>query len=410
MPWERPSARVAELMRLGIETQLTGAEGEFFDSVDSASLAEHHPDVAEDPTLLASLRRVNRATIMHWAEANLRDPGREVPAYGGPEVQALVRDLVRRGFDAQAIEPYRAAQNAAWQVWMNIAFSLTDDAAELQELLQVSARSIFSYVDANMASTVELVLREREELLRGTNADRLETLTLILDGAPLQLPRAERRLGWAFDRTHVAAIIWSDRPEVEQEDLERVAAEVARAIRAGGVLTVEASGGSVWLWGAVDGGADEDLTGLEALLGELPHVRVALGSPASGIDGFRRSHADAYAAQRLIARLGSPARIARFEELRVVAAVTQDEGRARELVADALGELEHGPKVVLETLRTYLRTGLNASRAAELLHAHRNTIVARLAKAEDLLPRPLGESILDVHVALEILHWRGEEE
>lgn len=397
-------------MRLGIDRQLAGAEGEFFDSIDSASLAEHHPDVAEDPTLLASLRRVNRATIMHWAEANLRDPGREVPAYGGPEVQALVRDLVRRGLDAQAIEPYRAAQNAAWQAWMNIAFSLTDDAAELQELLQVSARSIFTYVDANMASTVQLVLREREELLRGTNADRLETLTLILDGAPLQLPRAERRLGWIFDRTHVAAIIWSDLPEVEPRDLERVAAEVARGLGTSSALTVEASAESMWLWGAVSGDPEEDLSGLEALLGELPQIRVAIGSRGSGVEGFRRSHADAYAAQRLVARLDSPARIARFDELRVVAAVTQDEGRARELVADVLGELEHGPRVLRETLRTYLRCGLNASRAAELLHAHRNTIVARLAKAEELLPRPLDEAVLDVHVALEIVRWRGAEE
>lgn len=410
MPWERPSPRIAELMRRGIETQIIAGEGEFLASVDAASLAEHHPDVAADPTLLASLRRVNRATIMHWAEANLVDPGCEVPAYEGPEIRALVRDLVRRGLDAEAIEPYRAAQNAAWQTWMEIAFSLTDDAAELRELLRLSARSIFTYVDANMASTLQLILGEREELVRGTNADRLETLTLILDGAPLQLARAERRLGWAFDRTHVAAIIWSEQPEVEAQQLERAAAEVARGLGTTSILTVAASGGSMWLWAAVRAEGEQDLTGLDALLEELPDLRVAIGSEASGVEGFRRSHADAFAAQRLIARLGSRARVARFEQLRVVAAVTGDEERARELVADALGELEHGSEVLRETLRIYLRAGSNASRAAELLHAHRNTIVARLAKAEAMLPRPLDQALLDVLVALEIVRWRGAPE
>ena len=135
MPWERPSDRVAELFRSGIQSLLESDTQDFFDRVDAASLAEHSEAVAEDPTLLATFRRANRATIMHWAEANLRDPGSEVRPYFGPESQALVRDLVRRGLDLEALEPYRAGQNAAWQAWMDVCFDLTDDAAELRELL-----------------------------------------------------------------------------------------------------------------------------------------------------------------------------------------------------------------------------------------------------------------------------------
>ncbi len=405
MPWQRPSDRIAELIRTGIERMLAEPASGIFEAVDAASLPEHSAEVAEDPTLLAAFKRTNRAMIMHWAESNLRDPGGEVSAYFGQEAESLVRDLVRRGLDAQALEPFRAGQNAAWEAWMALAFSLTDDAGELRELLEVSARSIFAYVDATMRATVDAVNREREQLTRASSAERLETLTLVLDGAPIDLARVSRRLGYAFDRTHLAAIAWSEDAGGGEAALERVAAKLAEACGAERALTAPATSAALWAWVAV--GGEPDTGGLERLLDELGDVRVALGSPADGIDGFRSSHADAFATQRLVAQLGSERRLVRYEEIKVVSLLTQDPERARAFVTETLGELEAAPPVLRETLRVYLRAQSNATRAAEQLFAHRNTIVARLARAEELLPRPLAECALDVSVALEVLHWRG---
>ena len=52
---------------------------------------------------------------------------------------------------------------------------------------------------------------------------------------------------------------------------------------------------------------DVDLADLRAALDRLPAVRVALGSPGAGVDGFRRSHHDALTTQRLLARLAEQA-------------------------------------------------------------------------------------------------------
>ncbi len=188
-------------------------------------------------------------------------------------------------------------------------------------------------------------------------------------------------------------------------ELERVAGALARGAGAERALTAPATSAALWVWVAT--GDDPDTTELEGLLAELGDVRVALGSAGAGIEGFRASHADAFAAQRLMARLGSNPHLVRYADVKVVALLTQDESRALAFVAETLGELEGGPAVLRETLRTYLRAQSNATRAAEQLYAHRNTIVARLAKAEELLPRPLAESALDVAVALEVMHWRG---
>ncbi|MDT5184257.1 MAG: hypothetical protein QOJ20_2428 [Mycobacterium sp.] len=49
----------------------------------------------------------------------------------------------------------------------------------------------------------------------------------------------------------------------------------------------------------------------------------------------------------------------------------------------------------------------SASRAAARLYTHRNTLLRRLARADELLPRPLAESSVSVAVALGVLRWRG---
>jgi DNA-binding PucR family transcriptional regulator len=75
-------------------------------------------------------------------------------------------------------------------------------------------------------------------------------------------------------------------------------------------------------------------------------------------------------------------------------------------VAETLGELADAPANLKETLRSYLRQQSNATRTAEVMFAHRNTIIARVARAEELLPAPLAESAFEVGAAIEILHWQ----
>jgi DNA-binding PucR family transcriptional regulator len=404
VPSSRISGRVAELIREGA-ARVLNASDELLAQIDAASLAEHDPAVAADPVLLGAFRRANRATIAHWAQSNLADPGGEVRPFVGPESLGLARDLVRRGLDQRAVAPYRAAQNAAWQAWMEIAFSLSQNQEEVRELLRVSSRSIFAYVDATSAAIIEQIGLERDELTRGTNAERLATVTLALEDSPIDLARASLRLGYAFNRTHLAAIIWAADQLAVGHDLERAATSLAAAAGAQRALTVVASSAALWVWVPA---TTELATGpLEQSLADVPDVRVALGTPATGIEGFRRSHFQAFATQRLLARLASAVQLARYESVRVVSLATQDERQAQDFVTETLGDLVGASPTVRDTLRTYLQLQSNATRAAAALYTHRNTIVSRLAKAEQLLPRPLDQSAFEVALALEILHWSG---
>ncbi|MFI5560675.1 PucR family transcriptional regulator [Amycolatopsis japonica] len=400
-PWPTLSPQARDLFRQGAEIVLH-PRAEWIEELHEASLGgDSMRAVAEDPVLTEGTKRANLANLLHWAAANVQHPGKRVSANLNQEVLDGARDMVRRGFDSGGLDAYRRAQGVAWRRWIEICFDLTSDPVLLRELLDVSSLSITTFIEDTVAAVSERMAAERTELTRGAHAERRATVTLLLEGAPISRSRAEAQLGYPLAGPHTAAIVWSGSVTPSSQQLETAAETLMRASGASHRLTVVASAAALWVW----------LPGRTPPLAEdlAPHpdVRIALGRPGSGIDGFRRSHLDAAATQRMLARLTSPQQIARYQDIQLLVLLTGDPAQAGEFVADTLGELRHADAETRETVRTYVHELGNTTRTAERLYTHRNTVVRRLARADELLPRPLAENAVDVAVALETLRWLG---
>ena len=405
--WERPSKRVCELMQQGAKMVLDGPEDPPLNELNKATLTpEYMQTVASDPVLAEAVRRSNRSNRLHWAAANISHPGEPVPPNFGPESLTIARYLVRRGLDeSTAVDAYRIGQNVAWRAWMQIAFTLTSDLDELHELLDVSTRSISAFIDATVAGIYHQLQIERDELTRGSHAEHREIVALILDGAPITRQHAENRLGYRLGQRHTAAVIWSDQSNTNLSDLDRAVEAMARNADGRRPLSVLAGAATRWMW--LPGADGPDLAGVASAVSQLPGVRIAVGPTAAGIEGFRRSHFDAVTTQRLVVRLGSTQRVVSFTDVELIALITADPERADRFIKHALGDFESADAELQRTVLTFVREQCNASRAAARLFTHRNTLLRRLARADELLPQPLKDASVHVAVALEALRWRG---
>ena len=402
--WNAPSPEAAALLRAAA-TWFRDHASELGGLLDESTLASFPEPLRTDVALTSEATASTRANIMHWAAHTIANPGARVPANLSPEVLAIARDAMRRGADQLLLSAYHASQNVAWRYAMQLVFSMSSDPAVLAEALDVAAQSIFQYVDDTVAALQERIEQERAELTRGTHAERLEVVTLILEGAPITSERASARLGYDLRGSHTAAIVWSDPGSADHADLDRAAEQLARAAGVARPLTVIASGSSTWTWFA----AREELAADVArrAIADVAGVRAAIGLPRVGLEGFRRSHLDALAAQRLMHNLPSDLPLARCGDVELVALAGDDLERAREFVARTLGALASADPELRETMRTYVRERFSASRTARALFAHRNTVTSRLQRAEQLLPATLDGRALEVGLALEILHWLG---
>ncbi|WP_420107287.1 helix-turn-helix domain-containing protein [Nocardia asteroides] len=66
----------------------------------------------------------------------------------------------------------------------------------------------------------------------------------------------------------------------------------------------------------------------------------------------------------------------------------------------------HADSEIHEVVLAYVTEQCSVTRAATRLFTHRNTVMRRPARAEELLPRPLAENSVHVAVPLGALQWR----
>jgi DNA-binding PucR family transcriptional regulator len=404
--WEPPPGRIAELVRLAVSMILDNPEI-MYEAMEEASLAAASTEIDIEPAIAEAVRACVHANLTHWCRANMSAPGMPVEANLGPENVGLARDIVRHGFDSMLVRNFHAGQNAAIQRLTQLAFLLSPDSYEVRELLDVMMRSVFAFIEDTLAGIVALIHRERDNLADIDHTERLETVNLVLGGAPIPAERASARLRYRLDRPHLAAVVWTDAYPAEPAPLEEAVDALVRAAAAGGrPLTIAPSPSTRWVWLPTAEGPDAARArdAIDATTG----VRVALGTPGIGMAGFRSSHLDAVATARLMRRFPGADPVTDYADIELVALTAgADEERARDFVARTLGKLATADPELRETVRAYLQNGSNTTRTARALFTHRNTIVYRLDRARALLPVPLENRPLQVGVALEIVRIIG---
>jgi len=392
-------------MRQGAQVGVSSLEPWLRELHKATMASDYVRTVADDPVIVEAIRQSNRANLLHWLAANVAHPGKPVSANLDDESLIAARDVVRHGLDEAAIvDAYRVAHNLAWRYWVQIAFALTSDPDELRELLDMSARSLAGFIDATIGAVCEQIRIERNELTRGTHAQRRQTVALIIDGAPISQKHIENRLGYELGQNHTAVVIWGDESNTNLSDLDSATEMLIRSTE-GRALSVLADARTRWLW--LPGTGVADLSDVTVELNQRPGVRMAIGPTASGIEGFRSSHLDAVTTQRMMARLGSPQRLAKFTDIYLIALVTAKTEEADRFITQTLGDFESADAELQRTVLTFIYEQCNAARTAELLYTHRNTVLRRIARANELLPQSLEKGGVHIAVALEALHWRG---
>lgn len=127
------------------------------------------------------------------------------------------------------------------------------------------------------------------------------------------------------------------------------------------------------------------------------------------MSGFRRSHLEALAAQRIA--LADPRWLActLYDDVEVVSLLSQDQQAMRALINHELAGLaadDPGLVALRATALAYLRSG-SATAAARELGAHKNTIRHRLERIERLIGHPIDERRIQLELALMLAEVYG---
>lgn len=378
------------------------------DVVTGAIVAEL-PATAGDADLLRALRESVTANLRLMVEMI----GSGVPASEAqppPAATEYARELVRRGVSVDSLLRAYFVAHAAFfgYVREELPARISEPdalAATLDELMSWS----FSFVQAISGGIVERYGEERERWVRSSAALKSELVDEIMAGRMRDTESASAQLHYRLDRTHVAFVVWSESAATgDPAASERVAARFAADHDSDDALLLPRGAGLVAGWIGSRGAARIDHSAIDVEgLGGPDRIRLALGSPAAGIEGFRASHHQAMEAHR-VAMLGGAGAGATFayRDLALPALASADPEHAARFCRQELGSLlgdDERNRRLRETALAYLESASSPRRAAGRLGVHENTVVNHVRAVEEAIGHPLAERPGELIVALRLV-------
>jgi hypothetical protein len=370
----------------------------------SASIADViHAELGVDPDIRAGTQATAESVLWLFAEMVERDQ----PPENAKPPRATVdyaREFVIRGVPLESmVRAYHIGHATFFERWVSSLRARIEDAEVLANVIEEGAIWTFRYLQALTRDVIGHYATERERWVRNAASVRADTVRSLLAGEDIESASASRRLRYELDHQHLAFVVWID--ELEHEDgpvaaLERYASGLARELGAPRPLLVPLGGQLMGGWIA---SPDQALASSAPV---QPPALAAFGEPASGVDGFCRSHRQAIRARRVARLAGArPGTITRFPDIAITALASVDEQAAREFVAAELGALARRDDDTLRlaaTLRAYLEEHASPRRTARRLGVHENTIKNRVRVIEELRGRRADERVAETLLALRL--------
>ena len=374
------------------------------------------PELRNDKQVLALLEASvagNVSTILHVLQHDIDLAKVRAPA----AAEEYARRLAQRGIPMTALLRAYRIGSARFEDWcLQELGRCSDNAAVVSAAGLRIASILYSYIDQTSEEVVSAYESEKENWLRNQSAARAARVRALLRNEPVDVDSSEAILGYRLRQCHVGVVTWITGAAAGGDSigrLERATTELAAGARSDGrPMFVPQDEFSAWAWLPV--GVRRDSAVPVADSKSVPGagtIRFAVGEPAPGVAGFRRTHQQALNAQAVALAAGPSGQpVTSFAEIAPLALMSGSIELLQAWVIETLGTLadddEQGARL-RETLRVFLQENGSYKTTAERLVLHKNTVQYRVRKAEEGLGRSVSQNRLHVELALLASQWLG---
>src|ERR1700761_677882 len=402
----------------GVAARLNERLAELSSALDQF-LEEQIPELRGDEALMELLGtsvEANVHTVLHALRHDIVVERVEAP----PAALESARRLAQHGVPVNAlVRAYRLGQRQ-----MNEVFFAELRAIDIPDSVRVAALeaitgTLFEYIDWMSQQVVAVYEDERERWLENQNSLRaLRVREVLTANKPIDVDAATTSIRYPLRWHHLGLVMWYPDEGAEGDQLGRLQKflrELGESAGAGASPLFAAADRSCgWGWLPYRAAVAEAAANVRKFtLARPDSPSVAIGTMASGVEGFRQSHREAKTARTvaLIAKRPEPTVIAATDPgLAIMARLGGDVTGTREWVAAVLGDLagdNENDARLRDTLRVFLGCGSSYKVAAEELNLHFNSVKYRVGRAVARRGREIGSDRLDVELALLACHWYG---
>jgi hypothetical protein len=364
-------------------------------------------------TLLEASVAENVATMVHILQHGIDLDKVHAPT----AAEEYARRLAQRGVPIAALLRAYRIGSARFADWcLQELGRRTDNAALVSAAGLRIADITASYIDKVSEEVVSAYESEKENWLRNQSVARAARVRALLRNEPVDVDSSETILGYRLRQRHLGVVTWMTGAAASRDSigrLEHAITEMAAAAHCDRrPMFIPQDEFSAWAWLPL--GVRRDVTvsalSIKSVPGSDP-IRFALGEPAPGVTGFRRTHQQALNAQAVALAAGPSGQpVTSFGQVAPLALMSGSIELLQAWVIETLGALadddEHNARL-RDTLRVFLQENGSYKTTAERLMLHKNTVQYRVRKAEEGIGRPVSEHRLHIELALLASQWLG---
>ena len=382
------------------------------------SLEDQIPELPEDERLtelLGASVEGNVDTILRALSYDIAVERVEAPT----AALEYARRLAQHGVPVNAlVRAYRLGQRLMNELIFAEVRALDISEKMRYAVIEAITATLFEYIDWISQQVVVAYEDERERWLENQNSLRaLRVREVLAATKTIDVDATSTSIRYPLRWHHLGLVMWYPDASTDGNELarlQRFLRELGEATGAAeGALFAAADRTCGWGWLPYRASnADAAAKVRQFTLSRPDSPSVAIGTVASGIEGFRQSHREAENARR-VALVGKrePTVIAATDPgVSIAALLNRDVADTRAWVAKVLGDLagdDENDARLRETLRIYLGCGSSYKVAAEQLNLHFNTVKYRVGRAVARRGSEIENDRLDIELALLICHWYG---
>jgi len=364
------------------------------------------PELGEGAATFNTLRRATTSMALRaLVLISGLDRGRE--SLATTEAVEGAREFASHGVElTHMLRGIRIGYAILARALLDAAAALVPEHDSSDQIQRVSIR-LFEVIDQfTDVATTEFLQQQRDQAA-SISAAQFDLVKRIVEGSAIDSHRAKEILGYPLDKSHIAVIAWteSSAPPARHDSRMVLNPVFAHWRATGPTLIIPVGSHVVWGWSVViDTG--------HRFRGPVPEIKnrcVAVGQIGKGIDGFRRSHLEAQAVERLMRLQSTSNRKSQaHEDVDLELLLLSDPSTARTFVARHLGRLAtDDPRMasLRATLRHYLELDRSLAKVADIESVSRNTVTYRVQQALKICHHPADEPTVRLHAALIACDW-----
>jgi sugar diacid utilization regulator len=322
----------------------------------------------------------------------------------------------------------------AWRLWGQTVWETVLTSADPSEPAQREAAlymagKLLEHLDLHSTAAAQAFLSELQSLWSDREVVRRDLLDALLagDGDSDRVRRLARSLRLKLRDDYIVMIVrGQERPAEEGPEtpltarvaLRRMAETVRGCLRpsAGTLLVGMRHGEIVALYPFEEPEELETVKRAGCAMAralDSHDARVGVSGVHRGLAELARAGAEATEALEIAVQIGTPSRVAAFDDV-LIDSVVRSSRHAERILDSTIKPLQaydRGRKAELvSTLRAYIDSGFNLARSAEILCVHANTVVYRLGRIKEISGRDphSSDDLLLLQLGLKLLDSRSE--